>query len=70
MNFWKILVIFFVIQLIPLVIDSKMIPIVFAFNKQDREDVMDSDELGQILGLDKIKKSKGKKINIKQVMTI
>ena len=46
-------------------IDSKDIPIVFAFNKQDRDDVMDSEELRQTLGLDKIKKSKGKKINIK-----
>jgi len=47
------------------VIDEREIPIVFAFNKQDREDVVDTEELRAMLGLDKIKKSKAKKITIK-----
>jgi len=47
-------------------VDEKDLPIVFAFNKQDRDDIIDTEELRTTLGLDKIKKTKAKKITIKE----
>ncbi len=46
-------------------IEKRDIPIVFALNKSDVEDSIDPDELKSILGLDKIKKAKSKKIVVK-----
>ena len=57
--------IYFKIVLNFLEIERRDIPLVFALNKCDLEETIDKEELKSILGLDKIKKFKSKKIIIK-----